>query len=65
MKVPPRSLPVGASLPGSVFVRDYCESCGEPIRVTKERADLGEQCDECAGFEQYHGEPEGGDDENP
>lgn len=40
----------GDPIPGSVYVRDYCAVCGEPIRVAP-RSKLGlKECDDCAGL---------------
>lgn len=40
----------GDVIPGSVYQRDYCAVCGEPIRV-HERARLGlNECQDCKGL---------------
>lgn len=35
----------GDSIPGSRFLRDFCESCGEPIRVTS--VSSANYCNDC------------------
>jgi hypothetical protein len=43
----------GAPIPGSVYVRDFCAGCGEPIRVSAQRlrgtgrVSLPNYCDVC------------------
>ena len=38
----------GSLISGSRFVRDYCKSCGQPIRVLKLHQD-GASCEACSG----------------
>ena len=43
--------PRGSPIPGSRFLRDYCVSCGEPIRVIRlyddNGAPLSHECNQC------------------
>jgi len=38
---------VGSKIPGSLFLRDYCSGCNEPIRVTA--AGIKNFCRDCNG----------------
>jgi hypothetical protein len=38
---------VGAPIPGSRFVRDFCANCGEPMRICPDRVGEENYCSEC------------------
>jgi hypothetical protein len=41
----------GDPIPGSIFFRSFCDTCGEPIRVSKERAMIDQKCSTCRAAE--------------
>ena len=45
--------PPGTKIPGARLVRDYCRTCGQPIRVLPGKTYGHEECEEC----NYHPPP--------
>ncbi len=47
----------GSSIPGSKYVRAYCPTCGEPMRISRETFRLGLilPCSNCDGHERPGG----------
>lgn len=42
---------VGSKIPGSCLYRSYCDTCGEPIRVTEAYMDCFGNCSHCRSNE--------------
>ena len=41
---------VGSAIKGSQYVRDYCFTCGDPIRVARKRIGRKNSCSDCEAF---------------